>query len=191
LRASGKDKVLIQKEKYFIALVPPDPLQEKLMDLKRLVKSEFQSSHALRSPAHITLAMPFQYLPEKEENLFRTLEKYLVGFDSFPVSLKGFGFFPPRVVFVAVEENPALKKLQEAVVSCCREKLGLFHSNYRDRPFHPHITIGFRDLKPQAFEAAGKYFENRDFREVFTCGSVAVLKLFSAGWKEIKSIPLR
>ena len=61
--------------------------------------------------------------------------------------LHGFGSFPPRVIFVHVDASPELMALQKSVRRHCRTHLGLLHSDYQDLPFHPHITVGFRDLK--------------------------------------------
>ncbi len=47
-------------QKYFIAIVIPEPFQVELMDIKNIVKDKFNSKGALRSPAHITLHMPFE-----------------------------------------------------------------------------------------------------------------------------------
>lgn len=96
--------------------------------------------------------------------------------------LKDFDFFEPRVVFVDVVENENLNKLQSQVVDTCRKQLKLDNANYKDRPFHPHITIGFRDLKKPMFYKAKKEFENRRVTLEFEANKVSLLQHDGKRW---------
>ncbi|MEZ4998345.1 MAG: hypothetical protein R2758_13095 [Bacteroidales bacterium] len=43
-------------ELYFVALIPPVELRNEIRTLKERMRSDHSAGHALRSPAHITLA---------------------------------------------------------------------------------------------------------------------------------------
>ena len=45
---------------YFIALIPGKELKEKVRAVKERMKADYNAGHALKSPAHITLQMPFK-----------------------------------------------------------------------------------------------------------------------------------
>jgi 2'-5' RNA ligase len=64
-----------RKEKYFIAIVPPEPIKTELQQLKQNFYNLYNTKGALRSPAHITLHMPFEFKEKEEEkiNSFLTL----------------------------------------------------------------------------------------------------------------------
>jgi 2'-5' RNA ligase len=54
-----------------------------------------------------------------------------------------------------------------------------------DRPFHPHITIANRDMKPARFEKAWEHFSNKEFTESFDTNSIFLLKLNDGKWNVI------
>jgi 2'-5' RNA ligase len=92
---------------------------------------------------HLTL----KFLGEVDEPLLEKVKALLqeVGAVSRPFLLKvrGTGVFPPgarnpRVLWVGVEEDPALGELQARLESSLK-KLGFPRE---DRPFHPHLTLG-------------------------------------------------
>ena len=139
---------------YFLAIVPPQKVQAEVTQLKVLIAERFNSKHALKSPPHITLHMPFKWKDSKKEQLKSALRKINKEAVSFSVELNGFNYFEPRVIYVDVMKNKELNELQKRVVEVCKKELKLNNANYKDRPFRPHMTIGFRDLrKPQFFEA--------------------------------------
>lgn len=167
---------------YFIAVLPPDKIQEEITGFKHEITEKYESKHALRSPPHITLHMPFKWKNKRYGDLIDVMTTLNSDLASFEVQLKDFGFFEPRVVFVDVVKNKRLNELQENVVDACRKKLKLNNANYKNRPFHPHITIGFRDLKKRMFYKAKKAFEDRSFSCEFWVEEVALLKHDGKKW---------
>ena len=65
-----------KKKHYFIALVPESPLRDEVDDFKREIKDRFGAAHALKSPAHITLQMPFHWLESEEHLLEKCLREF-------------------------------------------------------------------------------------------------------------------
>ena len=161
---------------YFIAIVPPPNIQDEITQLEVLIAERFHSKHALKSPPHITLHMPFKWNNSKLSLLQSAMKKINNAFEKFSVDLNGFSFFESRVIYVNTVKNQELTELQEKVVDICRKDLKLDNANYKDKPFQPHMTIGFRDLRKPQFLEAKKYFEKREYRAKFETNEVALIK---------------
>ncbi|MEQ9466987.1 MAG: 2'-5' RNA ligase family protein [Ekhidna sp.] len=170
---------------YFIAIVPPADIQDEITKLKHEVADKYDSKHALRSPPHITLHMPFKWKDKRFFELEGVMKKLNDGLNPFRTELKGFDFFEPRVVFVNVVDNEDLNQLQKQVVDLCRKELKLDNANYKNRPFHPHVTIAFRDLKKPIFYEAKKEFELRKVGFEFRVEKVALLKHDGMKWNVV------
>jgi 2'-5' RNA ligase len=172
-------------QKYFIALVVPEPFQAELMELKNEVKDLFNSKGALRSPAHITLHMPFEWKEEKEAVLLNTLQQFTFN-GSFNIELQNFSCFEPRVLFVDVVKNESLEKLQNELVIYVKKNLRLFNQADDMRGFHPHVTIAFRDLKKEQFYNALPYFKTKTYNASFEMKSFYLLKHIDKEWQVYK-----
>ena len=171
---------------YFIAVVPPTEIQDEVTKLKHEMAENYGSNHALKSPPHITLHMPFKWKDMRFDELKQVMEKLNNQLKSFEIQLKNFDFFEPRVVFVNVVENDKLNQLQKEVVDTCRKDLKLDNANYKNGLFHPHVTIGFRDLKKSLFYEAKKEFGKRDFSCGFRVEEISLLKHDGVKWTVIK-----
>lgn len=169
-------------QKYFIAIVPPEPLLSNIRQLKEYNFQVYKTKGALRSPGHITLHMPFSWEEEKEEILMRELSTF--SFET-PVSigLKDFDFFEPRVIFINVLKNNLLEELQKKLVQHAKKQLRLFNQSDDMRGFHPHVTIAFRDLKKPVFYKAREDYSNKTFEAEFSCHSFCVLKQIGQQWE--------
>ena len=173
---------------YFIAIIPPLQLKEELMELKRQFGSKYNCKASLNSPPHITLHMPFRYSEKKEEHLIDVL-KQSIQLSSFDVELKGFGAFPPRVIYIQTALTDPIQRVFEQVKKTMRG-LNIFNAGYQDRGFHPHLTIAFRDLKKSIFPVAWKEYEQTSFDTSFKVEEVMLLKHNGSNWEEHKPIPL-
>ncbi len=173
---------------YFVALVPPSPIFEEVMAQKNYVAEHFGSKAALRSPPHITLHMPFKWKENKESLLLNAIEAF--SFDQYPfqVTLKNYDFFPPKVVFVDVEKNEALVNLQKQLAGYLRRHLNLLNADYKNRAFHPHMTIAFRDLKKTVFHQARAYYEAQTYSRTFEVRHIQLLKHNGKQWEIYKEI---
>ena len=90
------------ESRYFLAIIPPDPIQSEAQKIKVQFRDDFNSKGALRSPAHITLHMPFQWKEKKEDKLFSLLVQ-ATNEEKFHLSFDGFGAFPPRTIFIRIK----------------------------------------------------------------------------------------
>ena len=162
--------------RYFIAIIPPPPVYEQTEELKNYFFTHYQSKAALNSPPHITLHMPFLWKEKKEDELIEKLKQFTVGQKTFDLQLKNFNCFVPRVIFLSVTNSLPLKELQKQLHQFCKSKLNLFNAQYKELPFHPHLTVAFRDLKKHHFEKAWLEFENKNVEANFRVTSIVLLK---------------
>ncbi len=172
-------------QKYFIAIVPPEPILSEIRTIKEYVSNHYNSHGALQSPAHITLHMPFVWEEEKEGKLLDCLNGFSFE-NSMHIKLNNFYCFEPRVIFIDVEKNESLFLLQQKLVFHVKKNLSLFNQSDNLRGFHPHITIAFRDLKKQVFHKAWKEFKNKKFNPDFNCNEFALLKKGKLNWEVYK-----
>lgn len=175
--------------KYFIALVIPEPFQSQVMAFKEYVREHFNSKGALRSPAHITLHMPFEWKEEKEEMLIETLQQFKFK-PAFQVELKNFACFEPRVVYVDVAKNETLNLLQRDLVKHVKTNLGLMNEAENMRGFHPHATIAFRDLNKAKFQLAWSHFKSQTYNGNFPADRFHLLKHVNEKWEVYKEFGL-
>ena len=98
----------------------------------------------------------------------------------------GFDFFDSRVVFVKVNKSSELADFQKELTAFARRELRLLNADYKDRGFHPHMTIGFRDLKKSLFGAVRDRFALREYKRVFEAKSLSLLKHDGNKWAVIR-----
>lgn len=153
------------------------------MEIKTYFRDHFNCKAPLRSPAHITLHMPFLFRERKEEELIRKLNDAVTDQPQFEVALDGFGAFAPRTIYIAVEQNEQLTSFQKGLTQFAKRELGLFNTNYKDLGYHPHITVAFRDLKKALFPAAWAEFQQRKFSAIFEVSSFWLLKHDGKNWQ--------
>jgi len=181
---------MADKELYFIALIPPSHIYDKIVEWKEYMATNYLTRKALNSPPHITLQMPFKWREDREDRILSVLEKAERGSVPFEINLNGFGFFEPRVVYIDVESSEELAELQKTVGREVRHQLKLVNT-LGERPFRPHMTIAFRDLKKPMFYKAKEEFENKSFKERFMADSICLLKHNGRHWEEFYSQPIR
>ncbi len=169
---------------YFVAIVPPQPQFEEILKFKQEVSVRYGSKAALRSPPHLTLHMPFRWTDKKLPPLKRSLTKFFSEFSPITIRLEGFGSFPPRVIFVRVESNPHLNSLQSGLREFMTRSLSLYNANYRDQPFHPHITIAFRDLRKSQFTNAWRYYQSLSYDAEFQVNQIFLLRHNGQIWEQ-------
>lgn len=172
---------------YFIAIMLPDRLNEKIVDFKKWMKENYGSRVGLKSPAHLTLVAPFWMEEEKESCLSADLETLAKDVVPFTLTTADFSAFVPRTIFVALAPSEAIEELKRNTDRFLRNK------NYKlkteTRPFHPHITIATRDLHKKDFAGAWPYFEEKQFRECFAATALSLLKHNGRTWEVIFSAP--
>ncbi|MEO9475421.1 MAG: 2'-5' RNA ligase family protein [Cyclobacteriaceae bacterium] len=182
---------ILEQPRYFVALIPPEPYFTEALALKQEVRNRFNSKAALRSPPHITLQMPFRFKEKKETKIFEVLSSFTSHFRSSELIQEGFGFFEPRVVFINVEKSAELEHMQKALLRHLRKTLNIESSDYKNRGFHPHMTIAFRDLKKEAFYEAREYYASKVLNWSWMTTELALLKHNEKFWEILKTFPFQ
>jgi len=166
---------------YFIALIPPPKLREQVKALKEDMKKRFMAGHALKSPAHITLQMPFKRKQTEEEEVMEALRLFSLGQDPFPVVLSGFDSFAPRVIYLKIEDHQPVIQLHERLRSMLIRQLN-FHPDEVSSRFHPHMTIATRDLHRKEYHRAWAELKDQTFTAAFEVNRLFLLKHNGKSW---------
>jgi 2'-5' RNA ligase len=174
--------------RYFIAIIPPSPIFEEALSLKNYFKGKYNSKASLNSPPHITLHMPFLWKEEDENELINSLSDFAKGQESIEILLTDFGAFAPRVIFISLQMNEKLSQFQKQLEGFCKTELNLFNAQYKGRPFHPHVTLAFRDLKKSMFLVAWNEFKEKKFSATFFASGFDLMKHDGNAWHSIRSI---
>ena len=94
------------------------------------------------------------------------------------------------LIFIAVTESDALYELQRQLHQFFKRELDIFNANYQDRPFHPHLTLAFRDLKKTEYHQAWKEFAEKEYKSEFMADKIALLKHNGKSWDVLKEFLL-
>lgn len=169
------------KQLYFIALVPDPELREKFRNMKEVMRERFGTKHALKVPAHITLQKPFRRKQDEEPEMEQILEEMASQQEPFTVQLNGFGAYPPRSIFVKVDNKEPVQQLHQELKQLLTNRL-YFNSKEIQTEINPHMTIATRDLSHKAFHKAWPEFEFRVFTDSFQVKSLFLLKHNGKSW---------
>ncbi|MEH1906781.1 2'-5' RNA ligase family protein [Nostoc sp.] len=161
--------------RFFVALLPPQDIQDYANDIKQHFVDRYASSGALKSPPHITLQPPFEWADADLPQLEASLKEFASGQQPVAITLRGFHAFAPRVIYINVAISQELLTLQADLMAYTESKLGIVDQVSKTRPFAPHITVAFRDLTKQNFKAAWPEFEKRQLHFEFTTDKLTLL----------------
>ncbi len=166
---------------YFLALIPPQALRTRVKRLKEDIRDRFGAKHALKSPAHITLQMPFWWDEREEPRLLSTLGAAAAKEHAFHIELDGFDSFAPRVIFVRIANPNSIITLHQRLLPTLRSTLDI-PPPYRGDGLHPHMTIATRDLRKAAFHEARAHYRTAPFEASFSTSAIWLLKHSGKHW---------
>lgn len=169
---------------YFIALVAPDNISEDILKWKNFFKERYECMVASKSPAHITLIPPFWMKDELEADLILSIKEFSNTKRKFEISLKDYGAFKPRVIYVDVVKNQRLDDihfmLNEFILTQHK-----FPVSEDDRPFHPHVTLATRDLHKRSFYEAWEFFSKKKYEANWLVRGISLLRHNKKNWDVI------
>jgi 2'-5' RNA ligase len=174
---------------HFIAIVTPDDINRQVKEYKNYMLQRFQCKVALKSPAHITLIPPFQMAVEEETGMQEILLPFAAAQHPFPVQLKNFAAFKPRVIYVTVLPSAPLNEVRTALETTLLQS-NRFAIKKEERPFHPHVTIANRDLHKEDFPLAWQHFQQVNYEVTFTANALSLLRHNGQVWEIAGSFPL-
>lgn len=175
---------------YFIALIPPESIKENIQEIKLNFRDTYNSSHSLNAPPHITLLSPFRLTDGKENELSQILEELSSKLHPVKIELKDFDVFEPRVIFIDVIQSSDLTRAQKLIEEGARAYSEIFNYNYAQRPFHPHLTLAFKDLSKENFYKAWEEFKEKSFQADFVAEQICLLKHNGKRWNVAKAFDL-
>lgn len=169
---------------YYVATLCPPAIDDKVQKHKVWMRDHFGCVVALKSPAHITLIPPFWLNHTAEQLLIETVQSFQTDKTPIELQLHDFSHFTDKVIFITVVENQPLNNLR---IETEDHFIQSFHGIIKpdERPFHPHITIANRDIKPSDFKQAWQHFAKESFKESFQSNIISLLKLSAGKWNVI------
>jgi len=173
---------------YFIAIIPYSELRERVRGIKERMRSEYGAGHALKSPAHITLQMPFKRNPEDEAEISEALRKFALPEKTFTIDLDGYGSFAPRVIFIKITRPEPVASLHKRLNQVLMTELH-FTPGEVMKEVQPHVTVATRDLTREAFSEAWPVFKNENFNASFDVHSIFLLKHNGRNWDILEEFP--
>lgn len=174
--------------RYFIALVIEGDSGDLITELKKEMAQKFKSRKALNSPPHITLIPPFFMTNQRlSSNLIPDLKEFAGKYEKFELKMSAFGSFAPRVIYVKPSDSSYLNEQQEQLENFLVEKYSEIETSKRS--FHPHITIGFRDLTKDRFYEAWQYFSLKSIQTNCEIDKITVLKHNGQRWLPFVECP--
>lgn len=175
------------KRRFFVALLPPSDVQAQANEVKGVMRDRFDSKAAFRSPPHITLQAPFEWPVSAVAHLQDSLSKFAYAHSPIPITLDGFSAFAPHVICINVVKSAALMDIQPKLLSHLESDLSLISKQDRRRTYVPHMTVAFRDLKPNMFRKAWAEFQRQEFHADFTVNRLTLLVHNGKLWQEKES----
>ncbi len=167
------------QSRFFIALLPPQPILDQANHIKQYFADRYNSRGAQKSPPHITLQPPFLWENQQISTLKQSLESFVASIKPIPITLNNYAAFPPRVIYINVLKTSELLTLQTDLISHLHTHLHIPSDN---RPFTPHMTVAFRDLTKANFHLAWSEFIHRSFEFEFFATSLTLLRHNGQRW---------
>lgn len=172
-----------------IAILPPEPIYSEVQEFKERFADAYQSKEALKRPAHITVIAPFTYSQEDEPKLINFLTKFLKKYSPFELSFDGFGTFEKRVIFVQPEKNKRLKILFKDITKAFNKEFKVREGNGSSLPYAPHMTVGYKDLKPAMYDLAWQEFSSKIYRRKYMLGEFYLMRHTGQKWVIVSEAP--
>jgi 2'-5' RNA ligase len=169
---------------YFIAIVLPQKLNEKVLKYKQMMLDKYNCKIGLKSPAHITLIPPFWMEDEKEQQLISDIDSLNNHLHPFTISTNNFSAFKPKTIFISLVPNEKLNEVKKALDDLFKHN-PFYNIKIDTRPFHPHITIATRDLFKKSFHEIWPWFAEKEFLEKWTAEGISILQHNKKNWDVI------
>jgi 2'-5' RNA ligase len=168
---------------FFIALLPPQDIQNDITEIKEYFATNYHSRKALNSPPHITLQPPFEWSLDQVPILTECLNNFAISHHPISITLQNYAAFPPRVIYIDVIQTPELLNLYSALSSTLENNLNISDPQSKKRPFCPHLTVAFKDLTKANFYTAWEEFAQKKLAFQFIANDITLLIHRDGKWQ--------
>ena len=176
---------------YFIAIIPPEPIYSEVKEFQKRFEEKYKSKEAFKRPSHITLIHPFMISEDSEPDVKKFMQNFVAKQTPFELAVDGFGAFGFHTIYVALNEDAQLKKLQKDLSLSFSKKFKVREGSGPSLRFSGHMTIGYKDLLPPMFELAWAEFKNKIYRRKWTLKYICLLKHNFKEWEIIEHAELK
>jgi len=182
------------QRKYFIAIIPPEAVCNEIISIQQDLSDRFKTQKSLKVIPHITLKAPFTGLTEEHQEILHWFDQLILPDEPFSVELNNFGAFPNSkqpVIYIRPNENQMLYELQKNLLNQFQAAFPEKVFSNLKTVFSPHITVAYRDLKPDIFIEAWNEFSVRSYAAAFVADHIHLLQHDDTRWNVIRSLPLQ
>lgn len=158
---------------YLLLISPPEDTRRSIGKIKKEIGIKYGSTHALHSSAYISL-VKFMLVKGYEKNLLEQLFGFCINRFPFEVVLNNFGVFPRHTLYISVQENEGLKKLQNGLTMLLAG-LASGIEKYMNANRKHHMTIA-RSLNPEQFTSISDEYKSREINVSFRARNIVLLK---------------
>jgi 2'-5' RNA ligase len=179
---------------YFIAIVPAKEICDEIVALQLDFARHFESKAALKVIPHITLKAPFKLPVSRHLGLQQWFRKLFINSDPFQVELKNFDRFYNKykpVIYVRPVINVALYSLQKEIIRSFRISYPELNIMNLELKFKPHITVAYKDLRPNKFLEAWNIYKTKVFDAVLDVSSFHLLQHDGEMWDVIETYHIK
>jgi 2'-5' RNA ligase len=175
---------------YLLAILPPHELARDIHQIRLHCSEKFGVLKALRPPVHISMYRPFRLEEEFENNFILLIQSAIAEQEVFEQEIENFEAFNTHAIVLRALLNTGILNLYNTISTIMREK-GIDKHPTDIFPFHPHLTIAYRDIKPEVFPLIWEDYKNKKFNASFRADHLSLLKHDGNRWLEIKNYPFR
>lgn len=175
---------------YFIALLPPEDLIHHIEMTRLGLARQFKCKEALKLVPGISLQVPFQQLPFREEIMIEKLKRFAHLQYPMMVKLNGYGAFPEHTVFINVKLSNSLKMLHHQLGKFLKMELNFSDDMLGYSVFRPHITIAAKDIRTK-FRKIFNEYRPRRFEANFMASSMYLMKHNYSHWEILEELTFK
>jgi len=175
---------------YFIAIVPPGEDGEKIIFIQQDISNRYDTRASLKVEPHITFKAPFMFAASAHLNVTEWFRNIRLDVKPFVLELKDFGAFPnPKkpVIYINPVTNSSLMNLQKGIIQSFQEAFPSVPIMSIELNFKPHLTVAYRDLKPEIFWKAWEEFRHKKFSASFAVTEIWLMQHDGVKWNRIES----
>ena len=175
---------------YLLAIIPPHELSLEIHQIRLQCSEKFGVLKALKPPVHISMYRPFRLEEEFEDNFILLIQSAIAEQEVFEQKIENFNAFNTHAIVLRALLNTGILNLYDTISTIMKEK-GIDKHPTDIFPFHPHLTIAYRDIKPDVFPLMWEDYKDKKYNASFRADHLSLLKHDGNQWLVIKNYPFK